>query len=79
MAQQVKVKDAEGNIGAVPVRALPYYEGKGYEALDKDEVKAARDAEGITPEDALKASEDLAEALDGTAADSAEEKKSGKS
>lgn len=52
MAQFVKIKHkATGAVGTCPIRALPYYEAKGHEAVDADEVARARKADGITAGD----------------------------
>jgi hypothetical protein len=43
-----------GAEGTSPIRALPHWESLGYEALDKDEVAAARKTDGVTVDDVQK-------------------------
>lgn len=72
----IEHKGQDAEFGVCPVRALPYYESKGYKAVDDDEVKAARKADGVSEEDVQAASKQLADELgNGTAAVSAEDKK----
>lgn len=79
VAITIKHDGHEPEFGVCPVGALPYYEGKGYKAVDADEVKAAREADGITAADAKQVSDQIAEDLgNGTAAGSAEDKSKGR-